>query len=43
MNKGVATPVDFVSYAKKFHKSYILETYMKTKSGFQIKVNLQTF
>ena len=22
MNKGVATPVDFVNYAKKFHKSY---------------------
>tara|TARA_Y100000591_G_scaffold46512_1_gene34942 strand:+ start:2093 stop:2653 length:561 start_codon:yes stop_codon:yes gene_type:complete len=39
MNKGVATPVDFVNYAKKFHKSY-KDNYKTMLSGsYCIKKN----
>ena len=32
MNRGVATPIDFVNYAKKFHRSY-KDTYKTMLSG----------
>ena len=43
MNKGVATPVDFVNYAKKFHKSQKNKGFSEPRSLKNIAVMFTDF